>query len=275
IRRMGSIEAIAVVEWPQLIDGTIAGNTGVATTARDIVRQAEPLLRPGQWESANEEPMLVEGWATAAAYEIVSGLADDGAIDVDMLIATGRLPEEMRSWFVRILVNLEGAGLAKQDNGLWTLIRDSGMPDSASMVKTLATEHPMLAADLLLAGAVTGFAQRVMSDRTITGVPKSILTNAVLDFYDGTTRALPEASNILSRLIFDLKAFRPKDRALRVLEFGFDSLTDSFASLKRNDFIRLTVFESDARRHERAELSLSNGRKFALLGAKDVDKLGS
>ena len=54
--------------------------------------------------------MLVEGWATAAAYEIASGLADDVTIDVDMLIAGGRLPEEMRSWFVRILVNLEGAG---------------------------------------------------------------------------------------------------------------------------------------------------------------------
>src|SRR5262249_43809435 len=150
IRRTGSIEAIALVERPQLIDGTIAGNTGVPATARDIVRQAEPLLRPGEWASANEGSMLLEGWATSAAYEIVSGLADDGAIDVDMLIATGRLPEEMRSWFVRILVNLEGAGLAKQDNGLWTLTRDSGMPDSASMVKALATEHPMLAAELLL-----------------------------------------------------------------------------------------------------------------------------
>jgi NADPH:quinone reductase-like Zn-dependent oxidoreductase/NAD(P)-dependent dehydrogenase (short-subunit alcohol dehydrogenase family)/acyl carrier protein len=202
-------------------------------------------------------------------------LADDVTLDVDMLIATGRLPEEMHSWFIRILVNLEGAGLAKQDNGLWMLTRDSGMPDSASMVKALATEHPMLAADLLLAGAVTGFAQRVMSDRTVAGVPKSILTNAVLDFCDGTSRALSEASNLLSSLIFDLKAFRPKDRALRVLELGFGGLTDSFTSLKQNDFIRLTVFEADARRYERAELSLSNDRRFALFGTKDVDKLGS
>ena len=219
--------------------------------------------------------MLVEGWATAAAYEIASGLADDVTIDVDMLIASGRLPEEMRSWFVRILVNLEGAGLAKQDNGLWTLIRDSSLPDSASLVKALATEYPTLAADLLLAGAITGFAQRVMSDRMIAGVPESILTNAVLDFYDGTTRALPEASNILSRLIFDIEAFRPKDRALRVLQVGFGPLTDSFASLKQDNFIRLTVFEPDARRHERAGLSLSNGGEFTLLGAEDVDKLGS
>lgn len=275
VRRAGSIDTIALVERPQLIDGTIAGNTGVAATARDVVRKAEPLLRPSESASANEGPMLVEGWATAAAYEIASGLADDVTIDVDMLIAGGRLPEEMRSWFLRILVNLEGAGLAKQDNGLWALIRDSSLPTSASLVKALATEYPTLAADLLLAGAITGFAQRVMSERTIAGVPESILTNAVLDFYDGTTRALPDASNILSRLIFDIEAFRPKDRALRVLQVGFSPLTDSFASLKQDNFIRLTVFEPDARRHERAELSLSNGSEFTLLGAADVENLGS
>ena len=275
VRHTGSIELIALVERLQLMDGTIAGNTGVAATARDIVRQAESLLRPSEWASANKGPMLVDGWATAAAYEIASGLADDVAIDVDMLIASGRLREQMRSWFISILVNLEGAGLAKQDNGLWTLIRDLSLPDSASLVKALATEYPMLAADLLLAGAITGFAQRVMSDRTIAGVPELILTNAVLDFYDGTTRALPEASNILSRLIFDLKAFRPKNRALRVLEVGFGLHTGSFDKLKQNNFIRLTVFEPDTRRHERAELSLSSGGKFTLLGAKDVDKLGS
>ena len=275
VRRTGSIETIALVERPQLIDGTIAGNTGVAATARDIVRQAEPLLRPSKSASANEASMLVEGWATAAAYEIASGLANDVTIDPDMLIASGRLPEEMRSWFVRILVNLEAAGLAKQDNSLWTLIRDSSLPNSASLVKALATEFPKLAADLLLAGAITGFAQRVMSDRMIAGVPESILTNAVLDFYDGTNRALPEASDILSRLILDIKAFQPKDRALRVLQVGFGPLTDSFASRKQDNFIRLTVFEPDARRHQRAGFSLSNGGEFTLYDAEDVDKLGA
>ena len=275
IRRTGSLETMALVERPQLIDGTIADHTGVAVTARDIVRQAEPLLRPNKSASANEGPMLVEGWATAAAYEIASGLADDVIIDVDMLIASGRLPEEMRLWFVRILVNLEGAGLAKQDSGLWTLIRDSSLPDSASLVKALAAEYPTLAADLLLAGAITGFAQRVMSDRMIASVPESILTNAVLDFYDATNRVLPEASSVLARLIFDIKAFRPKGRALRVLQVGFGPLTDLFASPKQDDFIRLTVFEPDARRHERAGLSLSSGGEFTLLGAEDVDKLGA
>ena len=39
VRRTGSLETMALVERPQLIDGTIAGHTGVAVTARDIVRQ--------------------------------------------------------------------------------------------------------------------------------------------------------------------------------------------------------------------------------------------
>src|SRR5262249_53911244 len=58
IKRTASIEAIALVERPQLIDGTIAGNTGVAVTARDIIQKAKPLLRPSEWALPNEESML-------------------------------------------------------------------------------------------------------------------------------------------------------------------------------------------------------------------------
>src|SRR6185437_12380192 len=275
VKRIGSIETVALLERPHLIDGTITGVTGVTATVRDVLSKARPLFVPDASAAKNKGPMLVEGWATAAAYEIVSGLADDDTIDVDLLISAGRLPEELRSWLTRILVNLEAAGLTGFENGLWTLAGDAALPDSAVLVKAIATEYPSMAADLLLAGAMTGFAQRVMADRAIASLPESILTNAVMDFYDGTASAVPEAGNILARLITDVGGICPKDRALRVLQLGFGPLVDSFAALRRDNDIHLTVFEPDQRRYERAEFSLSNGGEFTLLGSAETDKLGT
>ena len=59
----------------------------------------------------------------AAAYEIASGLADDGRVDVDSLLANGRLPEELRSWFVNVVTQVEAAGLAALEHtGIWRLM---------------------------------------------------------------------------------------------------------------------------------------------------------
>ena len=105
--------------------------------------------------------MLVEGWATAAAYEIASGLADGLVVDVDLLVASGHLPDEMRPWLNKLLLNLEAAELAKQEEGTWVLTRDASLPNSASVIKALASEHPERAAEVLLAGAVTSLADHI------------------------------------------------------------------------------------------------------------------
>ena len=54
-----------------------------------------------------------------------------GMVDVDLLIASDRLPEEMRPWLTKLLLNLEAAELAKQEEGAWVLIRDASLPSSA------------------------------------------------------------------------------------------------------------------------------------------------
>ena len=72
----------------------ILAQTGVGANARDIAASASSLgIVAGDSASSTESEMLIEGWATAVAYEIASAFADNGKIDVDMLIAAGRIPE--------------------------------------------------------------------------------------------------------------------------------------------------------------------------------------
>jgi acyl transferase domain-containing protein/NADPH:quinone reductase-like Zn-dependent oxidoreductase/short-subunit dehydrogenase/acyl carrier protein len=274
VRRTPSLESVALVELPCLFDGTITGNTGVTATAKDILAEAQAFgLMPEEANPQDEGILLVEGWATAAAYEIASGLADGAVVDVDMLVASGRLPEEMRPWLVRVLINLVAADLATQEGGVWTLTRDPSLPNSTSVVKALAAEHPSRAAELLLAGAITSFADQVASHHAVVTQPDSILPKAALEFYDSTNVPMAESSEVFSRLLRDVKGLWPKDRALRVLQVGSGPLTHSLASYGEKNNLQLTVFEPDRRRFERAELRLSKSTNVTLLDGEHADKL--
>jgi hypothetical protein len=165
-RRMSSVDSVAFVEVPRDIDGTILAHTGVAATAWDIAAAAATLNleRPGT-TSPTESEMLLEGWATATAYELASALAEDETIDIENLVNAGQLPEHLRPWLANILVNLEAAALARKEGASWTLISDPSLPSSTSVVKALGTEQQSHAAELLLAAALSGFARRVAEDR--------------------------------------------------------------------------------------------------------------
>ncbi len=197
VRRAAALESIALMELPQLFDGTICGKTGVAATARDVLAKAQAMEAIPEELAANESTMLVEGWATAAAYEIASGLAEGLVVDVDLLVASGRVPEEMRPWLTKLMLNLEAAELANQEEGAWVLIRDPSLPSSASVIKALSSEYPERAAEVLLAGAVTSFAEHIGENRAIRLQPDSIIPKAALEFYDTTNVALTEAERRL------------------------------------------------------------------------------
>jgi phthiocerol/phenolphthiocerol synthesis type-I polyketide synthase C len=271
IRRSSSLEAVAFVELPHFIDGSIVGQTGVAATTKDVVASASSLgIVAGGLASSSEPEMLIEGWATAAAYEIASGLADDGVVDVDTLVVSGRIPESLRNWIVNILVRLEAAELAKQERAAWTLINDWSLPSSTSVVKALATEQQSRAAETLLAAAISGFAKQVASSADIPA-PDSIISKAALDFYCTTSIALREASDTLYRVLLENNRLWPKNRALRVLQVGFGNLAHSLLSSQRD--ILLTIFEPDRRRYEGAELALSKNREIRLVDAEHSHEL--
>ena len=274
VRRAAALDAIALVELPQLFDGTIVGKTGVAATARDVLLKAQPIEAIPEGAANDEGTLLVEGWATAAAYEIASGLADGFIVDVDMLVASGRLPEEMRPWLTKLLINLEAAELARQEEGTWALIRDASLPSSGSVIKALAAEHPNRAAEVLLAGAVTSFAEHTGENRAVRLQPDSILPKAALEFYDTTNIAMTDSSTVFWQLLRDIDGLWPKDRAVRVLQIGYGPLTHALMDHAETHNLQLTLLEPERRRHERAELRLPKNGDLTLLGADQKDKLG-
>jgi phthiocerol/phenolphthiocerol synthesis type-I polyketide synthase C len=273
-RRTSSLDAVSYVELPRLIDGTISGQSGVGVTATDIIAAAGSvgMARDGT-ASSSEVDVLIEGWATAAAYEIASGLADRGIVDVDGLIGAGRLPEELRPWLVNILVNLEAAELARKRNATW-VIDDAGLPGSTSVVKALATEQPSHAGELLLAAALSGFAKQVAANKAVNGSADPIISRTALEFYNSTSVATRESSAALYRLLLENKRLWSKNRALRVLQVGFAPLAQLLLSSEHNSSLLLTVFESDRRRFESAELALSKNKDVRLVDADQAQELG-
>ena len=131
----------------------IVGATGVMARATDVMMHARSqgfrLLAEANPAGAVR---LLEGWATTVAYEITTALADDFRLVPDLLIENGRLPVEFSRWFVNLLIHLEAAGLAKQDENGWTLAQDALLPSPESVVKTLANQHPSRAGELLWPG---------------------------------------------------------------------------------------------------------------------------
>jgi hypothetical protein len=122
--------------------------------------QARRHLLP-QTASTGEAKLMVEGCATANAYEIASALTDGGMIDIDALIASGRLPLALRAWLDRLLATLAAAGLVKPDDGQWHVITDPLMPAATVVVQDMAGKQSDRAAELLLAAAIAGLAKRV------------------------------------------------------------------------------------------------------------------
>ncbi len=275
IKRKGTIESIALIELLERIDGSILGRTGVAASAKDIISKANALGLAANETASIDAALLLEGWATAAAYEIASALAERDAVDVDLLVTRGQLPEELRSWLTNILFNLQAAELAKRHGSSWTLIRDSSLPKSAAVVRALAAEHPSRASELLLAATISGVAEEVAANRTLATPTGQILPNSALDFYNATNVVSSAASEALARTLLNCKGVWPKDRALRVLQVGYGPLVHSLASRHNKNDVLLTVLETDRRRYENASVALSKSSDVALVNLEGIDKLGT
>ena len=274
IKRAANLDTAAFVELPQLIDGSILGNTGLATGVDAILGRARARdLLSAPATTPNEAGLLVEGCATAAAYEIATALSDDQRVDIGALIAAGRLAPELRAWFAGALANLEAAGLAESDGGSWTMIPDPLFPSTASIVRELASAHPDCAAELLIAGAFAGLAAQAVRQRAILTAPDQILTPAVLDFYDRGAVSLAEISDTVAKLVDDDMVW-PRNRAVRVLQIGYGPLTQSLLAMQQRRDIVLTLIEPDRRRCDAARRAMPSTGGIVLAEQDSFDGLG-
>jgi phthiocerol/phenolphthiocerol synthesis type-I polyketide synthase C len=267
VRRVAALEATTFVELPQFADGTTLGETGLAVGPDEVVADARSR---GLLSAAAVDPdaadLLLEGFATAAAYEIASALAEHDVLDLGTVIGSGRLPRELRPWMVNLLDKLSAAGLVTASDGRWIIVRDPLLPDAATVLRGLTREHPSRAAELLVAGAISGLVEQVRSTRAIVLPAESPLPGAVLDFYDAACVPAKESSTFAARLL-ENEAMWPKDRTVRILQIGFGPLTPSLIALKRRRDIDLTVIEPDRRRCGAAQRAAQRRNDFRLLDA--------
>jgi len=275
VRRPIALDASAFVELPELVDGGIIGAGGPAVSAEAVIGNARRLgLLVEASAPSSESELLIDGAATAIAYDLASALADDeDSIDVEALIAEGRLAKQLRPWLTQVLARLESAGLIKRRGKAWSVIEDALMPSAASIIRDLARQYPDRAGEMFVAAAIAGQAKRVAAGLTFADPAEWSLSASALDYYDAASVPLRLSSNVVARLLDD-DALWPKDRALRIVQIGFGPLTQSLLALQRKRDFALTVIETNHRRFGSGQGLLLKHNHVTLVDADHTPGLG-
>jgi phthiocerol/phenolphthiocerol synthesis type-I polyketide synthase C len=194
--------------------------------------------------------LLIEGWATAASYQLARRLAKDGVLDLDALIMEGRLPSGRRRWAETVFAGLEQSGLLERCGAVRRLSGED-VPTPESVLQALASQYPDRAPELLLAAGMDAALRRFSDgEADLTGP-----SEAAVEAHELRS---PSAIGAARALAVRLDAIERRERegyALRVLLLGvgpaaFEALR--FAAKQR---ARLTIFDPDARRLERVRLN--------------------
>jgi NADPH:quinone reductase-like Zn-dependent oxidoreductase/acyl carrier protein len=273
LRRTRAILDTAVVESMRYVAGDVSGDRGVKTKPAEFIAEAgKHGLHVHSTDKLDEGVMLMEGWATAAAHEIARGLSTKNRIDVDLLIETERLQPDHKQWLHNLLIQLEAAGLATQQNDTWKIIPDRSLPKSADVVKSLLEEQPHLAAEVLIAGGISGLAARIKKNGK-SGETR-VIAPAVVEFYETASKATREASEALWKALADNKNFWPLRRTLRVLQIGDAPFADLLATAK-TDSVEIVVLEEAAGSLDRARRRLAPFANVSVMDAAAQSPGGS
>ncbi len=116
----------------------------------------------------SERPLMLRAVLRAAAHRSLSRLADaDGFIDWQALALTGRLAAPARAYAAMLAEELILAELATVDGEGVRLAAESGLPEPARILRTLAADYAGASADLLLATRMAG----ALDEFLATGTP--------------------------------------------------------------------------------------------------------
>ncbi|HRF10438.1 MAG TPA: SDR family NAD(P)-dependent oxidoreductase [Xanthobacteraceae bacterium] len=271
LRRTRAILDTAVVESMRYISGELSGERGIGATPEDLLASAKESGNLNA-EPAQDAALLVDGWATAAAYEIARAFAArNGSIDVERLVESERLKPDHKQWLHNLLIQLEGARLAENDAGVWKVLPDKSLPKSIDIVSSLGEEHPRLAAELLIAGAISRLPGDIKRRGTLGEA--RMITPAVTEFYDYASNATRAASETLGRALAKTMDKRPGKRTLRVLQLCDAPLAELIAS--GNTGIDLYLLEEAAGSLDRARRRLSPLANVTVLDAASQSPAGT
>lgn len=203
--------------------------------------------------------VLIEGWAIAAAYRVVCALAVGGKITPEQLIAAGRFPAAHGAWLVNLLVALEQSGVLHSEGDAFVLTEAFALPDSNDILQSFAADHPQRSAELLLAARAGAVMEALAQGETEIAA----ISEAALESFEVGSVSVVAAANLLADLLQRLSAAWPRDRAPRILQIGHGPLSSHAAELASAHGARLTIFEPDQRRLERARLDFARDARIS------------
>ncbi|MDB5558476.1 MAG: Beta-ketoacyl synthase, partial [Enterovirga sp.] len=247
-------------------DSRTIGRKGAGTDSQGVLDVAGQLgLALGDAAGESQEQLLLEGWATSASYEIAR------RIDPSLTVTREKLatfPVATAAWLAATLHALELSGLATPTDDGWTLTGTAKLPDPALVLRTIVGESPARSAEMLLASAIGATIQTGAIDPEAQLSPAT----ATIDGYELGGVSVRNASDLLEKLAREAKLLSQDGRARNILQVGYGPLSHALKHLADADEIRLTIFEPDARRLERARLALGGGHGLTLV--ETADELG-
>jgi hypothetical protein len=269
IRRVAVLSERALSLETLKASGETLGRSGADATAarvRDLAAESGLLVSD---DHEGEGQLLLEGWATAAAYELTAKISDAGVIGTEVLDA---LPVHLRAWLTSLLRSLEGSGLASLTDDGWTLESTSALPESSLILRTIAAENPDRSTELLLASAVEAAVGRhgLGALGEAPAVPSS-----VVDAYQLDGTSIREATETVALLLDRSGALAAEGRGLRVLQVGYGPLSHALLGPVGANAARLTVLETDRRRLERGKIALGPRADVAFLAGDEPFVPGS
>ena len=194
--------------------------------------------------------LLIEGWATAASYQLARRLARNGVLDLDALIMEGRLPTARRRWAETVLASLEQSGLLSRWGRLYHL-SDEHVPRPDAVFRALASQHPDRAPELLLAASMDGALRSFIDgEADLTGP-----SDAAVEAYELRSPSAIAAARALAVRLDAIECSKSHGYTLRVLQVGGGPAATEALRFAARQGARLTIFDADARRLERLRLN--------------------
>jgi phthiocerol/phenolphthiocerol synthesis type-I polyketide synthase C len=256
----------SIVQRIKLASEPTAAHGDAAVPATALKSAARKLHLIPTEAGVGDDVILLEGWATSLALHAARALASGNLLSIDDLVASGRLPAEVKRWFETLLVALERSGLAGRTGRSWQIDTETVLPDHDVILQSFAADHQQYAAELLLAAAA-GAALQSLCAGDLSTFTAPFAGSALDSFEIGGYQARASAKALM-QLLADSVPTWSKDRAIRILQIGYGPLTPLAVAFAAAHDAKITLFDPERRRLERARLAFEAHREIVY-----VDKL--
>jgi acyl transferase domain-containing protein len=202
------------LDWVPADAGSLQ-RPGLASSSAEVLGLAERLgLLASEDESDTPEQILLEGWATAASYEIARTLEHDGTIAPEIISS---LSPRVAAWVSNLLHVLEASGLAEVSEQGWRLAGASSLPTAEAILRTLAAENANRSAELLIAGGLTAFPRRAEWTHDADPSPSA----SALEGYELAGASGRASGEVVEALLVEGALLAGTGAGVRVLQVGF------------------------------------------------------